>query len=388
MAADVKKFYIKILLFSLPVIVIFSLSTFVMLISGELDSVDNFIKQPAGEKVVLGLAYSSSFKVLKLKMLLEKPQFPTVLSLGDSRVMQFRSAFFNDKTVFFNAGGGVEKIKEFKYFLNKIPLEKNPEILIVGLDHCFFNSKWDNLRDDGGASKFEHQLSDEYLWDAWRYGIMQVIIDLYNKKINLKKLFDAGGPIRKIGLNAIFNGNGFITDGSYYYGKIISDPGNPESYHDFKFRDTFDRIDKGISRFEYGSEISSGALKELKAFLEECKSRNIYVIGFLPPFAHGVFEKLKTMKDKYGYLFKLEPAIKKIFNEFGYNFFDVSDMRDVGSSDIEAIDGFHGSEKTYLRIFIKLIENDDRLKKYSDINYLKRRLKESKSNFIVFEINE
>ena len=56
---------------------------------------------------------------------------------------------------------------------------------------------------------------------------------------------------------------------------------------------------------------------------------------------------------------KLPDAVSKVANEFGFPFFDFTDIACVGSNDLEALDGLHGSEKTYARIILAICEQDE-----------------------------
>lgn len=48
------------------------------------------------------------------------------------------------------------------------------------------------------------------------------------------------------------------------------------------------------------------------------------------------------------------------------------------------LDFNHGSEKTYLRLFIKMAESNNQLNKYADVDNLRQRLYNSISNFEIF----
>jgi len=64
-------------------------------------------------------------------------------------------------------------------------------------------------------------------------------------------------------------------------------------------------------------------------------------------------------------------------------------LASLGASDEETLDGFHGSEKAYLRLFIKMAENDKILGFCGqDLKYLNERLNSSKGPFSVFGNDE
>ncbi|MGB4226401.1 MAG: hypothetical protein WBJ68_07045 [Candidatus Dechloromonas phosphoritropha] len=192
----------------------------------------------------------------------------------------------------------------------------------------------------------------------------------------------------RIGLNAVAHANAFRNNGSYTWAQFVADPWNPKN-SDFEFQNTFDRIQMGDRRFQYAEHVSEKALLELDALLRECKARGIYVAAFLPPFAHVVFERMQSMPKQYGYLREIEPSLRAIFDKSGFSLNDFSDLARLGASDKETIDGFHGSEKAYLRLFLRTIESGPQLKTFArDLIFLRERLDAAAGDHVVFGIAE
>lgn len=375
-----KKFFIKLFLFLLPFAPLLGFPFYVLFVSGELTPVEKVIEEQASgtKSFLFGLAYSNPDKYYKFHGALAK--HPDILVLGTSRVMQLRSEFFKKSFAMYNAGGGVAKIKHFKHFLDKLPSDGKPQLVIVGMDQYFFNANWDVLLEDD----IEQQLTMRdnafiVFTGAWQ----RVYGDYYHKKYFLSGLREPAGDIQKLGLNAVVNGNGFRNDGSYYYGQTIHDRTRSKTRQE-KLDLGFKQIHEGIEWYTHGKEISSGAVRELRAFLEECRKRHIYVIGFLPPFAHQIYMKLKSMPE-YRYMERLMPALSPVFKHYGFALYDFSDLASVGASDLEIVDSFHGSEKAYLRLFIKMAETNAVLKRYAgDIETLRTKLHTSQSHIEVF----
>lgn len=380
MESETKTLLVRGSLFLLPLVLAFGFFTAVLQFTGEWHSIRKIIErqQSPDAPVLAGLAYSNPDAYFKLQSVLAKR--PKIIALGTSRSMQFRSKFFKDSTAFYNAGGGVEKISHFKEFLGTIPDGNKPKIIIAGFDQYFFNEHFDRLQEDGFSRKLT---AAPNRWAVWQNGVKGLIKDYARKKFSLKNIFSAHEG--RIGLNAIVNDNGFLNDGSYYYGKIYQDP---TAADDYQFKDTFKRIEKGIKRFEYGDKVAKKALEKLEAFLAESKKRNIHVIGFLPPYAHAVYEKMSAMKERYGYVFGLHADLAPVFARYGFTFYDFSDIKELGASDAETTDGFHGSEKAYLRMFIFMAKDDTILRQEADVELLEQRLKQSTNHHYIFSINE
>ena len=65
---------------------------------------------------------------------------PEIVSLGSSRVMQFRDSHFSGS--FVNAGGAMNSIAEGRDFLEYIVDNDNLKLLIIGVDFWWFNDKF------------------------------------------------------------------------------------------------------------------------------------------------------------------------------------------------------------------------------------------------------
>jgi hypothetical protein len=372
----IKSFIIKGALLFIPIIVIMGFSYFVISYSGEFTTVNEVIdKQKNSEIILYGLAYSDPTPYYKLKSVIDRN--PRIIALGTSRVMQFRSEFFLANTDFYNAGGGVRRVENLNLFLDNIPSGKEPEIIILGLDQNFFNPNWkDFLEENNKLYTFSKRI--DIFSNSWR----KIYFDYYNGKFSINKILEKENG--SIGLNAIMNNRGFRNDGSYEYGNLINEF---NSDNNSKLKGYFSLIKNEGSRFEYSNKISDNSLYELDRFLRRCKERNIYVIGFLPPYAHEIYLEIERMKIEYEYFFELEPTLNPIFKKYGYNIYNFSDLNSTGADACEVIDGTHASDKAYLRLFILLAENEEALKNETNISRLKFELNNSNSCYSVFTHN-
>ena len=373
-----KEFILKISFFLIPLIFIFAFALYILVVSDEVLDLDKIIGYQSKNKALMGLAYSGSDGYIKHKIV--EIRKPRIIALGTSRIMQFRDYFFKRPELFFNAGGAIRKIQDFNIFTES--LQHQPEVMIIGLDQYFFNENWDDLK---GVPSFDylnkppsitmfHNLATDVLYLARTvlYLVKKVLLDFIRGKIDIRKL---SAP--HIGLRAKMYNDGYRLDGSYSHARVIR---NPTSDEDFKFKDTLRRIRYGISGFQNGTNVNPRAIIELHTFLQNAKKRNIYIIAFLPPFAPAVWNEIKLHSDRYTYMFKLAGELQPLFNKYSFSFFDFSDMAPLGADDSETIDGFHGTEKAYLRILIKICSQDTNMKKYCDINELQNLLANSYSS--------
>jgi len=100
-----KPFWLKLCLFALPFVLAFVALTGILIYSGESMPLAMVVAMQQGETPVL---YRPRYgnRDLTFKLMSVEARHPEVLALGSSRVLQFRSVFFNlDTSVFYNGAG-------------------------------------------------------------------------------------------------------------------------------------------------------------------------------------------------------------------------------------------------------------------------------------------
>ncbi|MCX5751435.1 MAG: DUF1574 family protein [Candidatus Saganbacteria bacterium] len=383
---ELKKFILKIGIFCLPILIILGFPLFVLIYSKEILPIDKIIEAQTSlpEKQLVSLAYSNPDKYYKLKSTISIT--PEVLVLGTSRTMQFREWFFVPNIRFFNAGGGISTIKHSNLFLNRLLTERvHPKIIIIGLDQYFFNQNWINANTEINSSSEKSLFRKTCLSEIINnQNITKIYLDYLQHKFTISQLLVKNKEINKIGLNALVNNNGFRKDGSFLYGWTVNNANLPEN-PDYQFKDTKTRILKGERRFEYGQNISEESIKDLEIFLRKCKKEGIYVIGFLPPYAPSIINQMKNMQNKYMYIKLLPKPLNKLFLKHGFAFYDFSDVSNLKITDKEFIDGFHGSEVVYLKMFLSIIRRNSILAKYTDLPALEKILNKNINPLLFFK---
>lgn len=329
-----KKFVINIFLFLIPVFLVIASFIPVYFIgreTGELAPLEeNILRQRGDCNILFGMGYNEQTPCYKLANL--NYYEPEIFSLGTSRVMQFKEAFF-DKT-FYNCGGAVKgNYNEYRNFLENINYK--PDVIIVGLDAWVFNDAWNK-----GCTAY-NEFQEITPVDRSTPSLMTSIMKDWVKRkwtVGKLKLYP-----ENIGFNGRVKDEGFMLDGSYYYGYLYR---APEEATDYGFVDTLNRIENGISRFEWGEHIDEDTVQQLESFLSYCAENDIQIIGFLAPFAPSIY---KTMSESgnYGYLSEIEPVCTSLFERYGFEFYNYMDGATLNMDDDCFIDGFHGSEIVY-----------------------------------------
>jgi len=256
-----------------------------------------------------------------------------------------------------------------------------PKTLIIGTDTAFYNLTFDKLEGDGFNVPWlsSHSTADEVYHAHWQ----DVWGGLRSGKIVVSHLLGLRGLSTRIGFSAVCNEQGFRNDGSYRYGGTDLDINNPQ-HRDYRFAATLKLVAAGRGRFPWGDTPSEPALRETDALLDFCRDHGIDVIGFMPPHAHAVWAAMEALAPKYEYIKKLEPALRMRFESRGFEFYDFSDFAMIGAPDSDAIDGFHGTERTYLRLLIAMLERGSRLNALADLPDLRAALAASTGHTGIF----
>ncbi len=372
-----KKFLINIVIFLFPLFLFTLIPISVLIVSKEnFFKIDHFLNHK--EKYLIGYAYNeNNYHYMKWTYLNLYPK-RDVWILGSSRVLQFREQMFN--STFYNAGYTILGINDYRSFLDSIPKSNYPKYIIIGLDQWMLNERHDNLN----KTKSKSSWVESFSFYPKSGDIFNVYKDLFNHKYNFIRLLE-DFSLNKIGLNAKINNKGFLNDGSMSYGnqidKLISED---KTASDYDYQDTYDRITNGKSPFEYGVDVNKKALIELEEFLKFCKENHIQIVAFLPPFANKVYQRM-TDSGNYKYLDKIYPEVKPIFSKYNYEIYDFSNLQACDSTDNEMLDGFHGSEVTYQRLLIKILELKSVLNEITDVSKLKEDLINRKNNYVIYD---
>lgn len=358
----------KTLYFLLPLVIIIFFPFLIFYTSGEFISTDKILAMElSGKPMLLGKIlpfwggdHYSKIEIIKFKK-------PAVITLGNSRVLSIREKFFKNNN-FYN-GGGIGNLVGFKKAIEQLGEEEKPKIIILGLEQSYFSPFSDSHEIPDLA--LENKQNDPllHIWTSWR----TVYFNIFKGKYSLAQLFQRpDDDIIRIGLLANVRNSGNRNDGSYDYGDTPSI--TDKKSEDYKFKDTLRRIEKGVNLLYRGDKVSDKSAAVLNDFLSYAKSRNIYVIGFLPPYAQEIYDKMMS-SGEYQYVFDLKEKLDPIFKNYNYALFDFSDMSSFGAEKDEIVDGLHASEKAYLKLFIGMVKKNQLLSEYAaDLNFLEAML--------------
>lgn len=380
---DMKPFLIKLLWFLSPLIIVIGFITMILRFTGEnYLSVDRVIKSSETEKYLIGYSYNEkNYGYLKWKSISEQGK-KDIWALGSSRVLQFREEMFESQ--FYNSGNTISSIADFLPFLESLPKEKYPSTMIIGLDQWMLNKNWDDLRSVKSKSYWENSFS--YLPSSKIYFsiLKNIITGKYDLSLIAKRHDKNNGP-RKVGLNASINNSGFRNDGSFSYGiqaeRLLR---NDPAAYDYNYSDTYNRIEKGNNRFQYGDKANLDALLKLEEFLKFCSDHDIKVVGLLPPFATKVYDRM-IESGRYNYLNNLYPGAKERFDKFNFELWDLTNLEKYNSGDDETVDGFHGGELAYLKMLTYMVNHNSILKNHTDSIRINNDIQKAKNKLAAYD---
>ena len=297
------------------------------------------------------------------KLEMAKAQKADIISLGSSRVMQFRKEFFRDTVSFYNTGGSMPQIELGLDFMRELTQVYTPKTVIIGVDPWWVNPNFYEH-----TVKIRRELTDGNLIEQRKFLYGSLFSFLFKNELRQVGFIKVLGnnwslsldPVEKrqaIGLLAAVKGDGFRLDGSYQYGQVLV--GKAE--YDKDFKDTLDRIKTGTRRFEFADHVDVQRLAQLKELIHLLKNKGIEVIVFLPPFAHEVYTVIKESPMHQEFFNSFERSIEIMSIEEEIPFFNYSDLVSIGSMDNEAIDGFHGSDVSYARILLSMSKKTQKI---------------------------
>ena len=316
-----KKFLIYILILVFPFLIIIPFAIYFLSISGELMVFESYIHRL--EKGQLwGLAYSAYDREYKFFMTEELK--PDIVELGTSRSLQVDDNIFRKNYTFYNAGNAIQNPQDYLEFVKQ--LSYNPKLIIIDVNHFFFNSnaeKWPKM-----VYK-KPQLTGQ--------SILQNCSDFYSDLFKGKIVLDSMSVKNHIGMRAIMLDDGFSRSGFYNYGSTIK---NPPKAVDYNMGNTLQLINARTDRYQHCNQIDRETIDNYVSFINECKKRKIMVLGFIPPFAHKVIDAMK--KDgNYKYIDQIYDNLHPYFDGNTQFLYDYTDATKVGGEDYDFIDGHH-----------------------------------------------
>lgn len=351
----------RILLFALPILLIFSFPFYVMIRTGEFTAVERIVDGQNNDRspYLTLTAYSDPWSYVKLKSVQNNP--PEVLAIGTSRVMQFRRKFFSAS--FYNASRGISELRHLNAFWSQIPAGRYPKVLILGLDPNLMNPHW--------VFSSAEELYRKPSWKEWLRIFVGHWSAVYEDQFEGRRdePFENVYGLKRIGLAARTQERGFVNDGSFLYGDYVRLSAHDRGLRrEEEYKRTLKEIQDGESVYAASHEISEEKIKILEDFLKEAAQGGTHVVAYIPPFAPVIYKELLKRKEAYGYLWKLYPRLQPLFRKYGHRLFDFQDPSLLAASEDDFVDDVHDTGILTLKIHLKMILSDPLLRSVSASN--------------------
>src|SRR3989344_5157986 len=370
------KFIFKVVVFLLPIALLFAFPVTVFLLGREEYSTKMAVQmQSIDPEIILGKAYTDTDNTaIFYKTQLVREKNPEIITMGSSRTMEFRKEFFSNPESFVGASFSAAHTGQFEGFIRNLP--PSVHLIVLGLDHMIFRGDY-VARAPNDAMTMGKMFSDFFVFD-WRW----IYYDYARRRFNFSELLERNRNSSHIGLSALLDGNGYRGDGSYSYQKKLADPERRELLA-ADIQAHLDALKNDRNSYEYTADISIPALEALDRALAAARERGITVIGFLPPYSHSVYLEMLSKDDVYrDAVFELPRELGTVFKKYGYQFYDFSDDTVLGGSKDEYIDPDHPTDKLDLRLLIYLAKRSRALGPYVDITKAEALLENTHGDFL------
>ena len=127
------------------------------------------------------------------------------------------------------------------------------------------------------------------------------------------------------------------------------------------------RISLGSDRFEYGDTPGAYFIQKTEELLAFCNAHNIQVVAILPPYAPSVYTHMQAT-GSYTYMNELYPALLPLFQQYSYELYDFTYLPET--TDSMYVDGFHGGDRAYAAVAVRLSQESVALAPYLEEDYL------------------
>lgn len=355
-----RPFIVKCLIFVIPIAAVFAFPLTVFLLSGEFlpASVVADI-QSKSEKPILYLSAFTGVNEKAYKVSRTKERSPEIIVFGRSRTLTFRSDFFKDPSLFYNAGVPMRKTAELSEYLDQVPHDGKLKVMLLDLSNFFKDDETSPGSVEGGRL---FTGVDIFLTSGWR----EVYLHYAAKKFSFGGIIKERSVLPSIGLTALATHQGYRIDGSLSRGNS-QEAAALQKKVPALIQGDLERIVPGQDIPTYDSSIDPQNVVEIERFLASAKARGIYVIGYLAPYAQELFDKIQGMKGPQGDAIHAAPAqLAASFKKQGFNFYDIRSLALIGSSDAELYDAGHPTERATLRLLRYLAVREPKLSAYVD----------------------
>lgn len=276
----------------------------------------------------------------RYKVALYAQRQPEVLVLGSSRVMQFRQQHSRDRLM--TAGGAGSSLDELELWLSAALPVHVPRVVVLGVDFWWFHPAY--------LSEVRPELHGDEVTKAKLVWLYQQLKKRQLTLAQVEEVLRTPHP-RQWGLNALLHQEGYRADGSWRYDLAR----RARSGQEFGFAESLARLREGHAQFLHGSALEGARVQQLDRLVQRLRARGIEVVLFQPPLAAVMYGHLQSQADKdFAYVSQLDLALQQLALRQHVRYLNLRDPHLLGATACDFVDGYHGGDVLYGRIFALL----------------------------------
>ena len=281
-------------------------------------------------------------RILAFKEKLYEKTAPEIVAVGSSRIDQLRAEDFS--APFVNLSGA-QTLDEASDIIRRLFDAAPPKALILALDDWWFLKDGNAAVTPRAPETEKSGANDLFTLASW-YAAGDLTLS------DMKTILAGGSP--NIGIHAILHGDGFDAGGAYAWHSLWT---AAEASTDANFKNSLDGVAHGSGVFAWGDNIDAGQWQKLSNLLDYLQRKKIQTFILLPPLAPTVRDAMAA-SDKYGYVEGFRMRMSEMAAAFRMPLFDDHDLRRVGATDCEFIDGVHPGGIALKRALLDMAVND------------------------------
>jgi hypothetical protein len=349
---DTRRFWLKVTALVLPVLLPLALPLYVVWRSGELVTADAVADRILAGERDLRFSQGCTNQWRRFKLRIASSMTPNVLVLGGSSALEMRGDYFTQPS--YNAAATVGSLWHATEFVRRLGPEHQPRVLMLGLHPYMLLEDWHPWsRKFGGDFDVARPTTVAIIQSC----VPNVAKQLLNGNIRLASVFNY--PPRSLGMQILLGAPGFRPDGSHDRGQV---PPIPE-----RFEPQLTDARRGVNYHPFGTDFGPSRMADFRELLDYCRAHGIHLVVYFPAIATPLYNLMAESNGRFDYLFHAYDRLSPLVTEYGFTLFDASDLRAIGATDREMLDGTHPTETADLRLLLRLVERDATLRGYVDV---------------------
>lgn len=301
--------------------------------------------------------------IMQYKLAAYQQRQPEILILGSSLMVFIRSGFFTENPVaVYNAAmnsADFEAVLEYS-----AGLDHHPKIIIALVKPEWFFADAAAVR-----SQRANSIAKSCGYEDFLRAMTRTAHYLLEEELTLAHLIERRDFVfgrASLGLSAIKKGYGYRADGSLLDGRLTAS----RELQDQRRTDALNRRLSEIEEAGYagGARLSEPALDKLDAFLAGWRQKGVTVVGLSTPVHFEIHERMAELGG-YNILDAAARRIEAIFEDYGFSYHFINDLRAYGITDKDWLDFAHLTESGSLRLMFRLfLQHQDLFARYTDIS--------------------